>query len=190
MRGIIAYTALAVGLLLSSGAMARASSLPIVAEPPAPVISTAPATPGDTIRQALARNEIPYANVWADDKGRTHITKCVLKGLQLHGFAPPAAPYFMGMVGVLVAERTLGVGVIQSAYDRLEPLAVPLEKLATVVTGHVGASQASATADARSFFGVEDGCRRLGRPTGTRCRLAGFSVREGSMPRPLEHNLI
>jgi hypothetical protein len=97
MSGSIVYTALTAGLLLSSGAMAQASSPPIVAESPAPVISTAPAVLGDTMRQALARNEIPYANVWADDNGQTHITKCVLKGLQLHGFAPPAAPYVMGI---------------------------------------------------------------------------------------------
>jgi hypothetical protein len=97
MRGIIVYTALAAGLFSSSDALAQASSPLVLAEPPAPMISTVPAMPGDTIRQALARNEIPYANLWADDKGQTHITKCVLKGLQLHGFAPPAAPYFMGI---------------------------------------------------------------------------------------------
>ena len=97
MKGILLSTAVAAGLVLSSRAMAQISNPPVAAEPPAPVISTAPVKPGDTIRRALARNEIPYANVWADDKGRTHITKCVLKGLQLHGFAPPAAPYFMGI---------------------------------------------------------------------------------------------
>jgi hypothetical protein len=98
MRQIIISTAFAAGLVLSSGARAQTSGPAIAAQPPASVISTAPVPPGDTIRQALARNEITYANVWADDKGQTHVTKCVLKGLQLHAFAPPAAPYVMGIV--------------------------------------------------------------------------------------------
>jgi hypothetical protein len=98
MRQIIISTAFAAGLVLSSGARARTSGPAIAAQQPASVISTTPAPPGDTIRQALARKEITYANVWADDKGQTHVTKCVLKGLHLHAFAPPAAPYLMGMV--------------------------------------------------------------------------------------------
>jgi hypothetical protein len=97
MRRIIISTAFAAGLVLSSGARAQTSASAIAAQQPAAVISTAPAPPGDTVQQALARNEISYANVWADDKGQTHVTKCVLKGLQLHAFAPPAAPYLMGI---------------------------------------------------------------------------------------------
>jgi hypothetical protein len=96
MRPIIIGTAFAAGLVVSSGASAQTSGPAVAAPQPASVISTAPAPPDDTIPQALARNEIPYANVWADDKGLTHVTKCVLKGLQLHTFAPPAAPYVMG----------------------------------------------------------------------------------------------
>jgi hypothetical protein len=98
MRQITISTAFAAGLVFSSGARAQTSGLAIAAQQPASVISTAPAPPGDTIRQALARKEITYANVWADDKGQTHVTKCVLKGLQLRAFAPPAAPYVMGIV--------------------------------------------------------------------------------------------
>jgi hypothetical protein len=98
MRQIVIGPAFAIGLVVSSAASAQTTSAPAVAAPPpASVISTAPAPPGDTVRQALARNEISYANLWADDKGQTHITKCVLKGLQLHSFAPPAAPYLMGI---------------------------------------------------------------------------------------------
>lgn len=98
MRQVAISTAFAAGLVFSSGAREQTSGLAIAAQQPAAVISTAPAPPGDTIRQALARKEITYANVWADDKGQTHVTKCVLKGLQLHAFAPPAAPYMMGIV--------------------------------------------------------------------------------------------
>jgi len=97
MRQIIISTAFAAALVLSSGARAQTSAPAIAARQPASVISTAPAPPDDTVQQALARNEISYANVWADDKGQTHVTKCVLKGLQLHTFAPPAAPYVMGI---------------------------------------------------------------------------------------------
>jgi hypothetical protein len=97
MRQIVISTAFAAGLVLSSGARAQTSGPAIAAQQPASVISTAPAPPGDTIQRALARNEISYANVWADDKGQTHVTRCVLKGLQLHAFAPPAAPYVMGI---------------------------------------------------------------------------------------------
>jgi hypothetical protein len=93
MRQVTISTAFAAGLVFSSGARGQTSGLAIAAQQPASVISTAPAPPGDTIRQALARREITYANVWADDKGQTHVTKCVLKGLQWHAFAPPAAPY-------------------------------------------------------------------------------------------------
>jgi hypothetical protein len=97
MRQIIISTAFAVALALSSGARAQTSAPAVATQQPASVISTAPAPPGDTVQRALARNEISYANVWADDKGQTHVTKCVLKGLQLHAFAPPAAPYVMGI---------------------------------------------------------------------------------------------
>jgi hypothetical protein len=99
MRQIIISPAFAVGLVVSSAASAQTqpSAPAIAAQRPASTISTAPAPPGDTVRQALARNEISYANVWADDKGQTHVTQCVLKGLQLHSFAPPAAPYLMGI---------------------------------------------------------------------------------------------
>jgi hypothetical protein len=97
MRQIIISTAFAAALVLSSGARAQTSAPAIAAQQPASVISTAPAPPDDTVQQALARNEISYANVWADDKGQTHVTKCVLKGLRLHTFAPPAAPYVMGI---------------------------------------------------------------------------------------------
>jgi len=98
MRRITISAAFAAGLVLSTGASAEISGPAIASQQPTSVISTAPAPPGDTIRQALTRKEISYANVWADDKGETHVTKCVLKGLQLHAFAPPAAPYVMGIV--------------------------------------------------------------------------------------------
>src|ERR1700722_8505856 len=49
-----------------------------------------------TTEVAAAKHEVLYANVWADDKGVTHISKCVLKELDLQSFAPPAAPYYLG----------------------------------------------------------------------------------------------
>src|SRR6202046_859907 len=98
MKQITVSAAFAAGLVLSTGASAEIAAPAIAGQQPASVISTAPAPPGDTIRRALERNEITYANVWADDKGQTHVTKCVLKGLGFHAFAPPAAPYVMGIV--------------------------------------------------------------------------------------------
>src|SRR5271154_2419293 len=98
MRQITISAAFAAGLVMPSDARAQTSDPAIAAQQPPSVISTAPAPPGDTIRRALERKEITYANVWADDKGQTHVTKCVLKGLELHAFAPPAAPYVMGIV--------------------------------------------------------------------------------------------
>ncbi|CAG9233205.1 exported hypothetical protein [Paraburkholderia tropica] len=61
------------------------------------LLSTEPAPPNTTDDVLIAENLIPFQNVWADDHGRTHVSHCVLKGLKLHGFAPPAAPYYMGV---------------------------------------------------------------------------------------------
>jgi hypothetical protein len=62
-----------------------------------PVLLNTEVAPADmTTEQAAARHEVLYANVWADDKGATHVSKCVLRGLDLNSFAPPATPYYFG----------------------------------------------------------------------------------------------
>lgn len=62
-----------------------------------PVFITTEVAPADmTAEQAAAKHEVLYSNVWADDKGVTHVSQCVLKGLDLKAFAPPAAPYYLG----------------------------------------------------------------------------------------------
>ena len=63
-----------------------------------PVLLTTEVAPaGMTAEQAGAKHEVLYANVWADDKGATHVSRCVLKGLDLESFAAPASPYYFGL---------------------------------------------------------------------------------------------
>jgi hypothetical protein len=64
----------------------------------APALLTTEVAPADmTAGQAGAKHEVLYANVWADKQGVTHISRCVLRGLDLNSFAPPAAPYYFGL---------------------------------------------------------------------------------------------
>ena len=63
-----------------------------------PVFLTTEIVPANmTTELATAKQEVLYANVWADDKGVTHVSQCVLKGLDLKSFAPPASPYYFGL---------------------------------------------------------------------------------------------
>lgn len=39
---------------------------------------------------------VPYANLWADAQGHTHVAKCELHGMKLLSYAPPAAPEWFG----------------------------------------------------------------------------------------------
>lgn len=39
---------------------------------------------------------VPYANLWADAQGHTHVAKCQLMGMKLLSYAPPAAPEWFG----------------------------------------------------------------------------------------------
>jgi hypothetical protein len=41
--------------------------------------------------------KIPYASLWADARGRTHIASCAVKGMRLISFVPPAAPEWIGV---------------------------------------------------------------------------------------------
>jgi hypothetical protein len=97
MRAAIAGPFFLVGTLMSSIALAQSVDAPVVDKKPSPVVSTVPASVNETVKEALDKQEITYSNVWADDKGKTHITKCMLKGLQFAAFAPPAAPYLYGI---------------------------------------------------------------------------------------------
>lgn len=81
---------------VSNSASTSAASSDKKKAPPI-ILSTELAPKGVSDKDLIARDEIPYSNIWADDKGHTHISKCVLTGLKLHGFAPPAAPYYMGI---------------------------------------------------------------------------------------------
>jgi hypothetical protein len=63
-----------------------------------PVLLATEVAPADmTAEQAAAKHEVLYADVWADEKGGTHISRCILKGLELNSFAPPASPYYFGL---------------------------------------------------------------------------------------------
>jgi hypothetical protein len=93
-----------VAVLTSQIAVAQVTTVPVsTAGSPAvakktieALVSTMPAPPDVTKDELAAKHEIAYSNVWADDKGQTHISQCLLKGLKLQGFAPPAAPYYFG----------------------------------------------------------------------------------------------
>jgi hypothetical protein len=54
----------------------------------------AQAAPASSARHAPV---IPYANVWADATGRTHISACSVPRLKLVTYAPPAAPEWIGV---------------------------------------------------------------------------------------------
>jgi hypothetical protein len=63
-----------------------------------PVLLTTEVAPANmTTEQATAKHEVLYPDVWADDKGVTHVSQCVLTGLDLDSFAPPASPYYFGL---------------------------------------------------------------------------------------------
>jgi hypothetical protein len=67
-------------------------------EPHRPILLSTEVAPANmTSEQATAKHEVLYANVWADGKGVTHVSQCVLKGLELKSFAPPASPYYFGL---------------------------------------------------------------------------------------------
>jgi hypothetical protein len=94
--GLVLALVAAVGTFTS--AMAQPASESAAAAKKAPILlSTEPAPSGVSASELIAKDQIRYENVWADDKGRTHVSECVLTGLKLHGFAPPAAPYYMGI---------------------------------------------------------------------------------------------
>jgi hypothetical protein len=97
MRTTIANAILLTGTFMSPLAVAQSAGGPANTQKASTEVSTAPAPTGETTKDALDRNEITYSNIWADNDGKTHITKCVLKGLRLAAFAPPAAPYLYGI---------------------------------------------------------------------------------------------
>jgi hypothetical protein len=96
MRATIVGSVFLAETLVSSIVLAQLVDAPVLDKRPSPAVSTVPAAADETIREALDKRQI-MSNVWADDKGKTHITRCKLKGLQFAAFAPPAAPYLYGI---------------------------------------------------------------------------------------------
>jgi hypothetical protein len=82
-------------VVLASTQMTRVHAAGAASQKPT-LLDTAVAPADMTAEQAADKHEVLYANVWADDKGVTHVSKCVLKGLDLKSFAPPASPYYFG----------------------------------------------------------------------------------------------
>jgi hypothetical protein len=82
--------------LLFSLTFASGQETAETARAPLPIVSTAPVPAGQGKTNPNG-GALTYSNVWADDKGQTHITKCSIDGMALHGFAPPAAPYLLGV---------------------------------------------------------------------------------------------
>jgi hypothetical protein len=82
-------------MVLANTQMARVHAVE-AANQKSVLLNTELAPANMTTEQAAAQHQVLYANVWADDKGATHVSKCVLKGLALKSFAPPAAPYYFG----------------------------------------------------------------------------------------------
>jgi hypothetical protein len=82
-------------MLLASSQMAGVHTAYAASQKPM-LLDTEVAPANMTTEQAADKHEVLYANVWADDKGVTHVSKCVLKGLDLKSFAPPASPYYLG----------------------------------------------------------------------------------------------
>lgn len=99
------FRAMALALMLSP-VLAHASSDKTATS--FPVLSTAPAMVSETFQDALAKGQITYSNIWADDQGHTHITKCVVKGLKLASFAAKN-PYFFGVAPENIASIVISV---------------------------------------------------------------------------------
>lgn len=94
MKKILANSFLLGAVCMANIAMAQTTT---VAPKPRPIVSTEVA-PKDLNDKYLAdHQQITYSNMWADDKGKTHIAKCVLTNLKLHAYAPPAQPDFIGV---------------------------------------------------------------------------------------------
>jgi hypothetical protein len=83
-------------VVLASTQMTRVHAAGAASQKPT-LLDTAVAPADMTAEQAADKHEVLYANVWADDKGATHVSRCVLKGLDLESFAAPASPYYFGL---------------------------------------------------------------------------------------------
>jgi quercetin dioxygenase-like cupin family protein len=83
-------------LIAIAVAMSLTATCAIAAEP-GTLIHTEVAPPGMTKEKAAANHQVLYQNIWADKDGQTHIAQCLLTGLTLKTFAPPASPYYLGI---------------------------------------------------------------------------------------------
>lgn len=94
MKKVLVNSVLATMCVFSTFALAQTNA---PQAKPRPIVSTEVAPENITTKKLNDKQEISYSNMWADDKGQTHITKCLLTGLKLHQYAPPAAPDFIGV---------------------------------------------------------------------------------------------
>jgi hypothetical protein len=85
------------GTMTSSMVVAKTPSPSGTSTSASAALTTLPAPAGESPAQASGQKEIKYWNIWADNQGKTHMTKCVLRGFKLAAFAPPAAPYLYGI---------------------------------------------------------------------------------------------
>jgi hypothetical protein len=96
MRAIIFGAFVLAGPLMSVMATAQPAGNPAPGKTAPAVLSTLPAPEGQTAQGAVDQKQITYSNLWADDAGKTHITKCVITGLHMAAFAA-GAPYLYGI---------------------------------------------------------------------------------------------
>ncbi|WP_445764986.1 hypothetical protein [Pseudomonas sp. RIT-To-2] len=80
---------------LLAWSLAGSTAMAATAEaPPVPVLGTAEVQATTTANPQ--QPTVPYANLWADAQGHTHVAKCELNGMKLLSYAPPAAPEWFG----------------------------------------------------------------------------------------------
>lgn len=67
----------------------------------APAHARVQAVPADshqsTVSGGKTQPPVKFANIWADDKGATHISYCRFEGLEYKSYAPPSAPQWIGV---------------------------------------------------------------------------------------------
>lgn len=81
-------------MTLASMVFASMAAGVTVAAPVAPELSTAQVLASTVVDKE--HPAIPYANLWADAQGHTHVATCELKGMKFMSYAPPAAPEWFG----------------------------------------------------------------------------------------------
>jgi hypothetical protein len=95
--GLTLLSALVIAFQPASATPSAPADAAPSATPARPLLYAVPAPAASSHGAVAAVPEIPYATVWADDKGQTHVGTCALKGLKLISYAPPAAPEWLGI---------------------------------------------------------------------------------------------